>query len=160
MTNYILDTGIVLGYVRGAGYADYVEEHFSVSLPPNIAVVSVVTVGEIYSLSLQLGWGEEKRRKLRDMLGKIPFVDISDQQILERYAEIDAYGQGKHPSIKLPEGTSSRNMGGNDIWIAATGTVLKGLLLTTDHDFDHLSGVFLGVEYIDQSLKGTDAHAR
>jgi len=157
MSTYILDTGIVLGYVHGAGYAEYVERHFSVFLPPNVAVISVVTIGEIYSLSLQLGWGEAKRDKLKDVLSKIPSIDISHQQIIEKYAEIDAYSQGKHPSLRLPQGVSSRNMGKNDIWIAATGAVLKGVLLTTDQDFDHLCSVFLKVEYIDQSLKGTDA---
>lgn len=154
MTTYLLDTGIILGYVRGAGYAEYVEKRFGVSMPPNIALISVVTVGEIYSVSLQFGWSEEKKRKLGDILGKIPFADIGDHQILEKYAEIDAYSQGKHPSKKLLQGVSSRNMGKNDIWIAATGSVINALLLTTDHDFDHLNGVFLKVEYIDQSLRG------
>jgi len=151
MSIYILDTGIILGYVLGAGYAEHVEKQFSVFLPPNIAAISVVTIGEIYSLSLQLGWNGTKRDTLKDVLSKIPSIDIGHQQILEKYAEIDAYSQGKYPSRRLPQGMSSRNMGKNDLWIAATGSVLKGVLLTTDHDFDHLDGVFLKVEYIDQS---------
>ena len=48
-------------------------------------------------------------------------------------------------------------MGDNDIWIAATSSVLKAVLLTTDHDFDHLDGVFLKVIYIDQKLTPADA---
>lgn len=159
MTTYLLDTGIVLGYVRGAGYAKHVERRFGVSVPPNIALVSVVTLGEIYSISLQLGWQDEKRRRLSEILKKIPNVDISDNQIIEKYAEIDAYSQGKHPSIKLPTGMTSRNMGKNDIWIAATGSVLKATLLTIDHDFDHLNSVFLQVEYIDQTSRGSNANA-
>ena len=159
MTTYILDTGIVLGYVRGAGYAEYVEKKFAVSVPPNMALISVVTMGEIYSLSLQLGWREGKRKRLGELLRKIPYVDISAPQILEKYAEIDAYSQGKYPLLKLPQGMTSRNMGKNDIWIAATGSVLNGTLLTIDHDFDHLSSVFLKVEYVDQSLQGSNASA-
>jgi len=48
-------------------------------------------------------------------------------------------------------------MGDNDIWIAATASVLKATLLTTDRDFDHLDGVFLRVFYIDQKLTAADA---
>jgi predicted nucleic acid-binding protein len=40
-------------------------------------------------------------------------------------------------------------MGKNDIWIAATASVLNATLITTDNDFDHLNGVFLPVIYID-----------
>jgi len=155
----MLDTGIVLGYVRGAGYAEYVDRKFAISVPPNIALVSVITIGEIYSIALQLGWQEERRKKLRELIKKIPCIDISAPQILNRYAEIDAYSQGKHPSIKLPQGITSRNMGENDIWIAATGSVSNATLLTVGHDFNHLDGVFLEVEFIDQGLKGSNANA-
>lgn len=156
MNTFVLDTGMVLGYIRGAGYAEYADKHFSVSTPPNIAVVSVVTIGEIYSLSVQFGWGSEKQRKLKEVLSKLPVVDINHSEILERYAEIDAFSQGKHPSKRLPQGMTSRNMGENDVWIAATCSVLGGILLTTDHHFDHLKDIFLNLEYIDQQLKGED----
>jgi len=39
-------------------------------------------------------------------------------------------------------------MGKNDLWIAATASVLEATLLTTDFDFDHLKGVFLEVAKI------------
>jgi predicted nucleic acid-binding protein len=51
--------------------------------------------------------------------------------------------------IMLLEGMSARNMGKNDLWIAATASVLKAKLLTTDRDFDHLDSEFLEVIYID-----------
>lgn len=159
MSIYILDTGTLLGYVRGAKYAEYVEEKYSVSSPPNIAFVSVVTIGEIYSLAMQFGWGKNKMERLRKIIEKIPYVDINHQKILEKYAEVDAYSQGKHPSLKLQERVSSRNMGKNDIWIAATGSVLNATLLSIDHDFDHLNDVFLNVIYIDQKSRREDIHA-
>ena len=37
------------------------------------------------------------------------------------------------------------------------GYVLNAALLAIDHDFDHLSGVFLDVLYIDQNLTASDA---
>jgi len=160
MSTFILDTSMVLGYIRAAIYAEYAEKRFSVSVPPNISFVSVVTIGEIYSLSMQLGWGDDKQMKLKNILNKIPTVNINHPEILLRYAEIDAYSQGKHPLKKLPNGMTSRNMGKNDIWIAATCSVLNGVLLTTDHDFSHLDNVFLKIEYIDPRLKGSDANAK
>ncbi len=151
MTVFMLDTGILVGYLRGAGYADYAERQFGVSTPPNFPVISVVTSGEIHSVALQFGWGEERLRRLGDLLRRIPAVDINSPQVIERYGQIDAYSQGKHPSRILPPGVTSRNMGKNDVWIAATASVLQATLLTTDHDFDHLNGVFLTVNYIDQA---------
>lgn len=37
----------------------------------------------------------------------------------------------------------------NDIWIAATASVYKLKLFTTDKDFDHLAGEFIDLEFID-----------
>jgi predicted nucleic acid-binding protein len=48
-------------------------------------------------------------------------------------------------------------MGKNDIWIAATASVLNATLLTTDGDFAHLNSVFLSVIQIDQKLTPADA---
>jgi tRNA(fMet)-specific endonuclease VapC len=157
MPHFILDTGIVLGYSRGAGYADYVEKKFRVSQSPNVALVSVVTKGEIYSLASQFGWGEKKRNALDELLRKLPFVDISPEQIVRKYAEIDSYSLGKNPLLPLPKGARSRTMGKNDLWIAATSSVLHATLVTTDSDFDHLHEVFLEVVQIDQKLTGADA---
>jgi tRNA(fMet)-specific endonuclease VapC len=36
-------------------------------------------------------------------------------------------------------------MGNNDLWIAATASLLGASLMTTDADFDHLNDVFLKV---------------
>lgn len=157
MSTYLLDTGILLGYIRGAGYAEYAERRYGLSQPPNVPLVSVVSKGEIYSLAIQFNWGAQKRQDLDDLLRRIPAVDINTDQIIHRYAEIDAYSQGKNRTKPLPNGVSSRNMGKNDIWIAATSSILNATLLTTDNGFDHLDGVFLTVVYIDQKLTAADA---
>lgn len=56
----------------------------------------------------------------------------------------------------LPQGQTARQMGKNDLWIAVTASVLRAMLLTTDHDFDHLGTVFVDVVYIDPKLTGSD----
>lgn len=156
MPTYLLDTGLLLGHIRGAGYAEYAETAYALSQPPNVSLVSVVSKGEIYSLAIQLGWGNEKKEALDVLLRRIPAVDINTDRIIRRYAEIDAYSQGKDRTMALPDGISSRNMGKNDVWIAATGSVLNATLVTTDRDFDHLNGIFLTVIYIDPKLTAAD----
>lgn len=149
MPKYLLDTGILLGYIRAANYAKYVEQEYQLMAPASFAFISVVSVGEIYSLAEQFKWGEKRKNELDILLKDIQRVDINHPQILKRYAELDAFSQGKHSTKKLPEGMSSRNMGKNDLWIAATASVLNADLFTTDKDFEHLDNVFLKVVYID-----------
>ena len=61
--------------------------------------------------------------------------------IIKRYAEIDAFSQDKLKN--QPLNYSARNMGKNDLWIAATASVLNIPLMTTDNDFNHLDKLFL-----------------
>ena len=73
-------------------------------------------------------------------------VGINSQDIIKKYAEIDAFSQGK--LINNPLGMSARNMGKNDLWIAATASVANATLLTTDKDFEHLNNRYLNLETI------------
>jgi len=156
MQKFVLDTGVILGYIRAAGYADYIEKKYAPFTPPNIPLISVVSKGEIYSLAKQFGWGGGKLKTLDELLRKLPTVDISHDQIIQRYSEIDAFSLGKDKARPLRSGQTARIMGKNDLWIAATASVVKATLLTTDHDFDHLDRVFVEVVYIDPKLTGAD----
>jgi predicted nucleic acid-binding protein len=153
MEKFVLDTGIILGYVRGAGYAEYVENKYHLFNPPNIPLISIVSKGEIYSLAAQLGWGGGKLALLGELLRKLPVVDINNEQIIQRYAEIDAYSLSRDQTRPLPANQTARAMGKNDLWIAATASVLNAKLLTVDRDFAHLDGVFLKVIFIDQKVR-------
>ena len=95
MQKFVLDTGVILGYIRAAGYADYIEKKYAPFTPPNIPLISVVSKGEIYSLAKQFGWGGGKLKTLDELLRKLPTVDISHEQLIQRYAEIDAFSLGK-----------------------------------------------------------------
>jgi tRNA(fMet)-specific endonuclease VapC len=70
-------------------------------------------------------------------------LPVATRQLMKAYAEIDAYSQGKHPNLRLSTGMSARNMGKNDLWIAATAHILDATLVSTDKDFSHLDGVFV-----------------
>src|SRR5215831_2171094 len=150
MATYILDTGVLLGYVRGAPYADYVDKKYSPSIAPNVPLSSIVSVAELHSFNLRRNWGAQKQSALTSVLRAIPSIPIRHDSIVRKFAEIDAFNRRKHPSIPNPP--SCYTMGDNDTWIAATASVLNATLLTTDRDFDHLDSVFLTVAYIDQKL--------
>lgn len=139
--NFLFDTNIVLHYLRKSSTRDKIEMLHKPSDPRNKAVVSVVSVGELRSIALQNNWGLRKLAELEEFLAEFLIADINTEAILEKYARIDAFSQGKLPG--QPLGTSARNMGKNDLWIAATASVLNLRLLTTDADFDHLDKVFL-----------------
>lgn len=72
-----------------------------------------------------------------------------DERMVETYAEIDAFSQCKHPFLPTLPGLASRNMGKNDLWIAATAHFLEATLRTTDHDFNHLAPDFLEMARIE-----------
>jgi len=78
---------------------------------------------------------------MESFFAQLLIADINTERIIRRYAEIDAFSQNKLPGKALH--FTARNMGKNDLWIAATTSVLGATLLTTDADFDHLDEVFL-----------------
>ncbi|AFK04257.1 PilT protein domain protein [Emticicia oligotrophica DSM 17448] len=127
----LLDTNIIIGYIRK-----------DVACPPD-RFISIVTVGELKAFSIKSKWGTDKQKKLNRYLQTLQVLDI-DAKISDIYAEIDAYSQGLHPEKKLT--ITSRNMGKNDLWIAATAFFFDIPLQTTDNDFDHLSEFGLRLE--------------
>jgi tRNA(fMet)-specific endonuclease VapC len=139
--NYFLDTNIVLIYLRDNEQAKTIERELQLLRKGNNLLVSVVSVGELKSLAIQNKWGKRKIENLLAILQDFLITDINTQEILERYAEIDAYSQGKLTDI--PTTFSSQNMGKNDLWIAATASVYDIQLITTDKDFDHLETRYL-----------------
>jgi predicted nucleic acid-binding protein len=114
---------------------------------PNKPVVSVVSLGEIQSIGLRNHWGEKRLGLLDRFIKNFLIADINVETVIQRYAEIDAYSRGKHAG--KPLSGSARNMGKNDLWIAATASVLNAKLLTLDNDFDHLKNEFIELEKIE-----------
>lgn len=144
--NYLLDTNILLSYIRGQKFAKDLEDRLDLLKPENTLMTSVVCLGEIKSIAFRNKWGKAKWRAIENLINKLLVLDIHTEEIVDKYAEIDAFSQGKHPNLLLS--TSSRNMGKNDIWIAATAAVYELILLTTDQDFSHLGNTFLQLQEV------------
>ena len=147
MNRYILDTNICLAYVRGKSeFYENIEEQIGLLAPDTLTIISVVTKAELLSLGIQNGWGTKKLNTLEKLLyDNMVILDINekDSALMDAYTTIDAYSQGNLAGEPL--GMSARNMGKNDLWIAATAFVANAGLVTTDHDFDHLNGKWITV---------------
>jgi len=148
--DYILDTNILLIYLRDKYISRTINEKYQSLIFPNSSVISVVTVGELKSIALQNNWGAGKINQLQQFINHFLIADINVESIVNRYAEIDAFSQGKLKG--KPLGVSSRNMGKNDLWIAATASVLNIPLITIDKDFLHLDNKFLKLDFFDMGL--------
>lgn len=134
-------------YSRSANIARRIERDHQLFDGSNDLAISVVTIGEINSLIAQYDYGKRREKSIQNMLDKLLEIDINIRKILDLYGQIDAYSQGK---LKDKKGNfTSRNMGKNDLWIAATASAFDMVLVTTDQDFDHLDGEFIKLKYID-----------
>jgi len=114
-------------------------------LLPTALVIPIVVVGELEAFALKADWGYQKIFKLNQILEAYPIVAI-DRELTRVYAQIDAYSQGKLSPVNF----TARNMGKNDIWIAATAFYLDLELHTADNDFNHLTG--LGLKLVNARL--------
>jgi tRNA(fMet)-specific endonuclease VapC len=91
--------------------------------------------------------GTKANSKFGDIPSKIFNSRHQLKDIIKRYGEIDAFSQGKLKDNPL--GDSSRNMGKNDLWIAATTSITNSKLITSDKDFNHLNGRYLDLILIE-----------
>lgn len=136
MRRFVLDTNIIMAYVRKNTLYHDVEAVLNLTADDAQLIVSVVTIGEIQVLAKRNGWEKEKMASLSAFLEQtllIVDVTIGAPELLEAYVEIDIFSKGK-------------NMGKNDLWIAATAFVTGATLVTMDKDFEHLDGTFFHLQ--------------
>lgn len=137
---YLLDTNILVAYVRAGPLGEHIEDTYKLSVSPYKPLISVVTVGEILAVARKFGWGDEKVHDMNGLLQQLIRVDINDDRILEAYAELDEFSR-THETI-----------GKNDIWIAATAKVTGAVLLTTDKHFDQFYPEHINCIWIDETV--------
>lgn len=145
MRRFVLDTNVVIAALKGHVLWQRIQTEHKLAADDALLMISAATMAELLSLAEQNGWGQPKKDKLEKLLKRYVIIDINhaDDALMSAYARIDAFSQGKLTGHTL--GLSSRNMGKNDLWIAATTAVTKATLLTTDADFDHLKDGFIGL---------------
>ncbi|MGB1243439.1 MAG: type II toxin-antitoxin system VapC family toxin [Chitinophagales bacterium] len=142
---YVLDSNVLIHMVRQSPIWKKIDDEFDPF--GNLPYLSVATIAEVISFGEQKKWGTKKMNFLKGIFHSCEVIEIS-KDLVSHFVEIDVFSQGKHPTLKLSKGMSARNMGKNDIWIAATTKSIEGAeLITTDRDFEHLDGVWFGVNY-------------
>ena len=150
--NFLLDTNIILAYLRESKLAARIDEQIESFSSTNRAFVSVVTLAETKTIALMNGWGKRRTdRMIEFFTQEIPVIDINYQTIIDRYAEIDAYSKKKLAVEGEMLKGNARKMGKNDLWIAATASATDIHLITSDRDFDHLDTLFLDLKFVDFS---------
>ena len=147
MKQFVLDTNIIILLVRETS-RERVADLIGLNDSENQFIISIVTVGELESFGLQNRWGDRKFATMYGILEDVVNVGLEYESIISEYAQIDAFSQRRHSSRLL--NVSARNMGKNDLWIAATASALDVPLITADADFDHLNGEFLAVQRIER----------
>jgi predicted nucleic acid-binding protein len=145
---FVLDTNILIHWIRQTPGVQESLNRIGTFNRNNYMNISIVSVAELKTFAQRNNWGTSKMNTLNTLVTALNPIAIDNQNIVDAYVEIDLYSQGKHPHHSLPIGSSSRTMGKNDIWIAATAYFLNATLVTTDADFMHLDGVFFDIEAI------------
>jgi tRNA(fMet)-specific endonuclease VapC len=137
---YLLDTNVLLLLVRGGDLGLGIEARYRLRSAKQRPFVSIVSHGEIRVLAKRNGWGEAKLLALQRALDGLVTIDINRPAVIDAYVELELV------SLSRPGG--ARNMGKNDVWIAACARAAEVTLLTTDEDFGHLRPDHLDVEIV------------
>ena len=140
--NFLLDTNILLAYIRYSLLGQYIEAHYGLETIQPSPLISIVTEGEIRAFTLKRGWGLRKIADMQRCLASLSVVPLPFGGIVEAYAEIDNYCERNGFVLSK-----------NDLCIAATAHVMGATILTTDRDFDPLHGLFLQRDWVDSASR-------
>lgn len=129
-TIWLLDTGILLHWIRASKAAEAIDAQFHLRQSAFRPLICVVSLGEIEAFARDLRWGQEKRNTLISLKKELVSIDISDSRVIDAYADISSLAKAKGwPIFK----------GKNDLWIAAATRVAGARLLTANtRDFKPL----------------------
>lgn len=144
MRKFVLDTSILLHYVRQSQLHQEVEGKLSLLSKDAIPMIASVSLGEMEGFVQRQKWGQVKINRLKKLVDKIAVIDIAaaDDQLMKAYATLWNYSKNALPEDKLGQ---SIGIGQNDVWIAALAKTAKAELVTTDDDFDHLNAKWITV---------------
>jgi len=93
-------------------------------------MICAVTIGEIQAFAQQ--WQTERLKLLDHVLAELLVIDINREDVFEAYSHLHKFARdGKELSTK---GLRGKNMGHNDLWIAAAACAVDATVLTTDFD--------------------------
>lgn len=141
---WFVDTNILIHVLKRSPLGAHLIEAGQFRSRPSTPMMCVVSEAELLSLAARNAWGQAKRERLEELLNELVIVDVraDARALLSQYATLDVFSHGQ-----------GKKMGKNDLWIAAAAAESESVLLTTDHDFDHLSPTHLKVWWLDPEAK-------
>ena len=74
MTRFLLDTNLLLGFLRGAPWA--IRIRAELNLPEALVFTSTICRGELLALAEKNGWGRKRRTLLEKIMNEVPTLDI------------------------------------------------------------------------------------
>jgi predicted nucleic acid-binding protein len=142
--SWFIDTNVLVHVLRRSRLGAHLIDALGFRVGPAASMMSVVSQGELLSLATRLRWGPDRRARLEELLNELVIIDVhaAARPLLERYAQLDQV------SLSL-----NQKMGKNDLWSAASAAETDSVLLTTDHDFDHLAPNHLKVWWLDPAAE-------
>lgn len=141
--SYVLNTNVLLHLIRGQALGTKIDQAFGLTSTLHRQIVSIVTQAELSVIADRKRWGEAKRSALQYALDNLVVIPIDGIELVDAYVSISrADSEGDE---------GARNMGKNDVWIAATALYTQLPLLTTDKDFRFLNNDVLQVMWVDPS---------
>lgn len=121
---YLWDTSLVVHAVRGSNTFHAIDQSLGL-VSGNVApTISIVSQGEIKAFAAHKNWGAVKLKVIDGLLAKCVIIPIDDDALVDLYAELSEH------SLR-----NGRNVGQNDLWIAATAVHFGLTVLTLDGDF-------------------------
>lgn len=121
--SWLLDTGILLHWIRASKVAEAIEAQFHLRESNFRPLICEVSLGEIEAFARDLSWGDNKRNALKSLKKELVAIDISDPRVIDAYADFSSLSKASGWPIFNDK---------NDLWIAAAARVSGATLLTTD----------------------------
>jgi tRNA(fMet)-specific endonuclease VapC len=135
--SYLLDTIILLAYVRRGDLFQRIEATYALTAAGPAPALSVVSEGEIRALADEFSWGKTKRNVMENLLARFTVYPLPFANVIQNYVEVSQFSR-----------KAGHVLGKNDLWIAARARTTGVTLLTTDKDFDHLAPALLARDWI------------
>ena len=88
MRKFVLDTCILLHYIRQNDTARKVEDRLNLLASDAVLIISSATVGEIEGFVQRQEWGQRKVKQMKKLLEKMVAIDIvaADNQLIPHYS--------------------------------------------------------------------------
>jgi predicted nucleic acid-binding protein len=141
----LLDTNVVLELVRNKDLGKWISAQFELADATHRPLISIVTVGEIWTLADEFSFGQTKRDFLDKVLSTLVILDISHESVIEAYVVVNR-------ACRQAIG-GARTLSKNDLWIAATAIAANAAIVTSDRDFLFLNPDPCLVHYVDPTIR-------